>query len=219
MVAAFFDIDGTLARTNVVWAYAQLERARRSGWSQWFWALGIGACLPYYLWLDWQGRERFVKVFFRRYAGIPLEEARRFYKATFPRRVQPRLLLDAVRQVEVHRQEGHRVVILTGAPQVWAEPLAEFLRVDALLASQLEVKEGRFTGRLAEPPLVGVEKARQARRYAKEHGIHLAQSFAYADSISDAPLLEAVGHPVAVNPDPCLKRLAVKRGWKIVRFR
>jgi len=71
MVAAFFDIDGTLARTNVVWAYAQLERARRSGWSQWFWALGIGACLPYYLWLDWQGRERFVKVFFRRYAGIP----------------------------------------------------------------------------------------------------------------------------------------------------
>ena len=87
-----------------------------------------------------------------------------------------------------------------------------------VLATRFEVHNGRFTGRMLEPMLYGAGKLSAAAAYARHHGLNLAASFFYTDSISDLPLLENVGHPVAVNPDRSLRRLAETKGWSIVRF-
>jgi alcohol-forming fatty acyl-CoA reductase len=86
---------------------------------------------------------------------------------------------------------------------------------DVVVASRLQVKDGRFTGFLELPPLVGEARAAWLRRHATDHGADLSNSYAYGDSFSDRPLLEAVGHPVAVNPDPRLFRHAKSRHWRI----
>jgi phosphoserine phosphatase len=89
---------------------------------------------------------------------------------------------------------------------------------DVVVASRLQVKEGRFTGYLELPPLVGEARAAWLRRYALSHGTDLAASYAYGDSFSDRPLLEVVGHPVAVRPDPRLFRHAKQKHWRIEQW-
>ena len=122
--------------------------------------------------------------------------------------------------LESHRRLGHRVALITASPRYTADPLAEALGLapEDVLATRFEVRDGRFTGRLLDPMLYGAGKLSAAAAYARQHGLSLAASFFYTDSISDLPLLENVGHPVAVNPDRSLRRLAEAKGWSIVRF-
>jgi phosphoserine phosphatase len=86
------------------------------------------------------------------------------------------------------------------------------------VASRLHATGGRYSGFLEAPPLVGEARAAWLRRYADAAGVSLADSYAYGDSYSDRPLLEAVGHPVAVNPDPHLYRHARSRRWPVVEW-
>jgi phosphoserine phosphatase len=86
------------------------------------------------------------------------------------------------------------------------------------MCTRLEAQDGRLTGRVVPPVCVGTGKIVWAERFAAEHDVDLSASFFYTDSISDLPLLERVGHPVAVNPDPRLRRLAAARGWPVERF-
>jgi putative phosphoserine phosphatase/1-acylglycerol-3-phosphate O-acyltransferase len=122
--------------------------------------------------------------------------------------------------LESHRRRGHRIALITASPRYTADPLAAALGLapEDVLATRFEVQNGRFTGRLLEPMLYGTGKVSAAMDYARRHGLNLASSFFYTDSISDLPLLETVGYPVAVNPDRPLRRLAEARGWSIVRF-
>ena len=96
-----------------------------------------------------------------------------------------------------------------------AEPLAATLGLDAVLCSRLEVEAGRFTGRIVEPLCFGRGKVSWAERWAASLGVDLAASAFYTDSFNDLPMLERVGHPVAVNPDLRLARHARRRGWRI----
>jgi HAD superfamily hydrolase (TIGR01490 family) len=114
-----------------------------------------------------------------------------------------------------HRGRGDHVVLLTGATQYVAEPLAETLGLDGVLCSRLEVTGGRFTGRIVEPLCFGHGKVSLAERWAADHGVDLATSCFYTDSYNDLPMLERVGRPVAVNPDMRLGRHARRRGWAI----
>lgn len=122
-------------------------------------------------------------------------------------------------KVEAHRQQGHTVAIVTASTPYIAQTLTDYLGLgDNYLCTYLEVQAGRFTGRLIEPPCYGPGKVVLARRFAEERGLDLSQSFFYSDGYSDHYLLEAVGHPVVVNPEPKLRRLAQKRGWPIEHF-
>jgi HAD superfamily hydrolase (TIGR01490 family) len=123
----------------------------------------------------------------------------------------------AVERIEFHRQQDHRVVLISASTQFAVQPVAEHLRVD-FLCTQLIDRDDELTGEVVDPPCYGAGKIVWAQRYAAAHGADLHDAYLYTDSHSDQPLLDAVGHPVAVNPDTRLKRLAQKRGWPIEMF-
>jgi putative phosphoserine phosphatase/1-acylglycerol-3-phosphate O-acyltransferase len=125
----------------------------------------------------------------------------------------------ALALIEQHRAEGRRVVLATTTPEHLIRPLADLLGFDDVLATRYGTKEdGRFDGSILGPFVWSTGKLAAVRAFAAEHGIDLAESYAYSDSIFDAPLLEAVGQPAAVNPDPRLTMYAVARRWPIVHF-
>jgi HAD superfamily hydrolase (TIGR01490 family) len=119
----------------------------------------------------------------------------------------------AIRRIREHRAAGHRTVLLTAAAEIFIRPLAPLF--DLVVGAELAARDGRYTGYMATPPLVGEARAAWLRRYASDHGIDLKQCYAYADSHSDLPLLRAVGNPVAVSPDSALLRIARKRRWPV----
>jgi len=123
----------------------------------------------------------------------------------------------AVERIQAHRQQGHRVVLISASTQFAVQPVAEQLNID-FICSQLVIVDDRLTGDVVDPPCYGEGKLTWAQRYAAEHDAALSEAYFYTDSYSDQPLLELVGHPVAVNPDARLKRLAQRRGWPIEKF-
>ena len=129
-------------------------------------------------------------------------------------RLYPRMLELAYR----HQDAGRPIVICTAASQEMAELLAIVLTFDGAVGSRAEIVDGSYTGRPGGPFTYREGKADAMRELAENEGIDLAASWAYSDSESDLPMLRAVGHPVAVNPDPTLARVAKEEGWEILRF-
>ena len=132
------------------------------------------------------------------------------------------LLPGAAKAIEEHRAAGRLLVVATTSPMSFVAPFAELLGFDATVATQWEREDGPdgevFTGRRLGPFVWGRTKADAVAQWADEHGVSLAQSWAYSDSYFDAPLLARVGHPVAVNPDLQLRITATIRGWPVVHF-
>jgi HAD superfamily hydrolase (TIGR01490 family) len=119
----------------------------------------------------------------------------------------------AIRRVREHRAAGQRTILITAAMDAFVRPLAPLF--DVMVAAELAHRDGRYTGYMATPPLVGEARAAWLRRYAEQEGADLKSSYAYADSHSDLPLLRTVGNPVAVSPDSALFRVAKRRRWPI----
>src|SRR5579862_1273089 len=130
-------------------------------------------------------------------------------------RVYPQMLAIA----HEHQDAGRRAYIVTAASQELADILARVLAFDGAIGSQIsEVIDGVYTGKPAGLFIYRAGKAEAVVQLADREGIDLAASYAYSDSESDVPMLRAVGHPVAVNPDPTLARIARKEGWEVVRL-
>jgi putative phosphoserine phosphatase/1-acylglycerol-3-phosphate O-acyltransferase len=121
-------------------------------------------------------------------------------------------------ELEDHLAAGDRVVLVTSLPEPLVAPLAERLGFEAVLATRWETTDGTFTGRLAGPVLWGRERLRAVKDWSAEHDVELGESFVYVGSFADAPLLEAAGHPRAVNPDARLAAMAAVRRWPIRYF-
>jgi len=117
-----------------------------------------------------------------------------------------------------HQDAGRPAFIVTAASQGTAEMLAHVLFFDGAAGSKLEERDGVYTGRFDGPFCYGEGKPVRMRELADERGIDLAESWAYSDSASDLPMLRAVGHPVAVNPDSELARVAREEGWDVMTF-
>jgi HAD superfamily hydrolase (TIGR01490 family) len=132
--------------------------------------------------------------------------------------VLPRLYPQMLDVAHAHQDAGRPVYICTAAGQEMAEMLAHVLSFDGALGNRSEVVDGFYTGRAAGPFTYREGKAVAMRELASAKGIDLAASYAYSDSESDLPMLRAVGHPVAVNPDAELHRVAREEGWEVVRF-
>ncbi len=126
----------------------------------------------------------------------------------------PEVATRGLRAVAEHRRRGELVVLATGSTQYAAQPVARGAQIEHVLSSRLEVAEGRFTGR-AEALCFGAHKVALAEDWAARHQVDLLASTFYSDSYNDLPLLRRVGRPVAVNPDPRLRRHAVRAGWRI----
>ncbi len=120
--------------------------------------------------------------------------------------------------LERHRRQGRATYIISASPKELVEPLAKALGMTDGIGTVSEVVDGAYTGELVGPFCYGEGKVEAIKQIAVWEGFDLSQCFAYSDSISDLPMLEAVGHPVAVNPDSRLNNIALTRGWPIVTF-
>ncbi|MGC8874106.1 MAG: HAD family hydrolase [Chloroflexia bacterium] len=230
--AAFFDIDRTLLVGTSLESCFLRSAWRRKLLSPLALARNLPAGLralglagkargfPIPAGLPWRTRLRYA--FFsgnKAYlAGLSLETCHRLAQAALEEEVLPRLSPRAIGRIREHRASGCWIVLLSGTLDFLAQPLQAYLQADRLLAARPEIEGGRLTGRLAEPHPYGARKQSLLLEIATEEGIDLADSFAYADHHTDVPFLEAVGHPVAVNPDRKLYRIARERGWQIEWF-
>ena len=213
-VGAFFDMDKTLIAENSGSLYMRYryQRGEISGLEL---LKGAGAYLQYKLGiLDIRNWTKTMMVQFRGQSEAELEaEARKWFDELVVQTIYP----EAEALVRKHEADGHVVAIVSGATKFVVRPLAQRLGIEHLLYTRLEVEDGCFTGRVIEPICFEEGKIYWLQQFIEEHGIDLAKSWFYTDSITDLPLMDLVGHPVATNPDPLLYRAAVRRRWP-VRF-
>lgn len=215
-VLAVFDLEGTILSSNVIEAYlwARLSDLPRTAWPA---ELGhLLTSLPKYLAAERRDRGEFLRAFMRRYEGASEAELKRMVDERLGDALLRRAAPEAIRRIRGHRAAGHRTVLITGTIDTLVEPLRGLF--DEIVASRLHARDGVFTGFLDKPPLVGEARAAWVRRYVDGAGVDLSRSWAYGDSYSDRPLLELVGNPVAVNPDPKLFRHAKQRRWTIEKW-
>jgi HAD superfamily hydrolase (TIGR01490 family) len=215
-VAAFFDVDYTVLNASSSILY--VKYLRRQGRLRALDMLRVG----WYVILYRTAMVDFGQVIAqlaRTAAGESEAETRAFCDRWFRKVVAQHISEDARQRIEHHQALGHRPVLLSAATQYVNRPLAEHLGLgDDFLCTRLEVQNGFLTGRLIEPACYGAGKLHWARQFAAQQAIDLDASYFYTDSYSDLPMLRAVGHPVAVNPDVRLQRHARRAGWPIITF-
>jgi HAD superfamily hydrolase (TIGR01490 family) len=216
--AAFFDLDKTVIARSSMMAFAPSFRREgllkrrtllKGAWIQLIYVrLGAGP----------RRLARIQESVLAVTAGWDRAAVRRLVGEGLASAIDPITYREAVGLIAEHRREGRRIVLVSAAPQEVVEPIGARLGVDGVIASLARVDgEGRYTGAL-ERYAYGPAKAVLIRDLAGREGIDLAGSWAYTDSFTDLPMLEEVGHPVAVNPDRALQRVARMRGWDVVTF-
>jgi HAD superfamily hydrolase (TIGR01490 family) len=131
--------------------------------------------------------------------------------------IVPHLYAEALALLTAHRSAGQDVVIVSTSGQEMVGPIGDLLGAATVIATRMEVADGRYTGQV-EFYAYGQAKADQVGRLARERGYSLPHSYAYSDSITDLPMLEIVGNPRAVNPDRALRKVALQRGWPVLSF-
>ena len=154
----------------------------------------------------------------KEFAGTPEDELFEEARGLVRDQVVPLIYPEAAELVRGHLREGHVVAIVSGSTRYVVEPVAEQLGVRHALFTELEVEAGCLTGRVVDPICFGEGKVILLRDFIARHRVDLARSYFYTDSVTDLPLLDLVGHPVAVNPDPRLYRTAVRRRWPVRLF-
>jgi HAD superfamily hydrolase (TIGR01490 family) len=150
-------------------------------------------------------------------AGWDVATVREIVADTIHNIVDPLVYDEAVSLIEEHRLSGRDIVIVSTSGAEVVGPIGEMLGADRVVATRMEIKDGKYTGEI-EYYAYGEEKANAIRALAEEVGYDLDHSFAYSDSVTDVPMLEAVGHPHAVNPDKELRKQAVANGWPVLVF-
>jgi len=215
--AAFFDLDRTLIRRSSVLALApsfrsrglisRLDLLRSAFWQVLFVARGASAERVR------SAAEDGMKVL----DGFPVEELRSLVGEAMEPVLRPLVYDEPLQLVRRHRERGERVYIVSATLQEIVDRIAGDLGFDGAVGSTCEVVDGVYTGRSLRA-VHGEGKARALRELAVADELDLGASTAYSDSHTDLPFLEAVGHPVAVNPDRKLLRIAKERGWPVLRF-
>lgn len=212
MSIAFFDLDRTILAINSGSGWVKSEY--RDGFITRWQVLRASTWLLRYH-LGFADMEGVLREALSAYAGHPEGELRARTRRFYSRDVRHQIRPGAVEALEGHRADGEKVVLLTTASNYLSEAVGETLPLDDWLCSRFEVDEG---GKLTGEPVVlcyGHHKVRLARAWAEREGVELADCTFYSDSFTDVPMLEAVGRPVVVDPDPRLRRLAQRRGWPV----
>ena len=215
--AAFFDLDRTLISGSS--AYTLALQARRAGMIQNFEFVrdAAGAAAFKLFGADDDTTDAVKARVLKAVSGMRQSDLQALNVEILPR-LLARLRPEARRLLDTHRQAGRDTYIVSAAPQEIVEPLAHSLGMTSGIGTRSRVVDGFYTGELEGPFCYGEGKVEAMVEIANWNGYDLAQCYAYSDSASDLPMLEAVGHPVAVNPDAKLERHARRHGWPIVIF-
>jgi HAD superfamily hydrolase (TIGR01490 family) len=214
---AAFDLENTLIASNVVASYAWLATRRLPTDERLRFIARTLAEAPRLLAMDRRDRGDFLRHFYRRYEDAPIEQLDLDSSEMFSDLILTKSFPAAIRRVREHRALGHRTLLITGALDFVVKPLRPLF--DDIVCASLSTSPGeRYAGELTDVPPTGESRAQLLFDYADGENLALAESVAYADSASDLPMLEAVGFPVAVNPETRLAAIARKRGWLVEHF-
>jgi HAD superfamily hydrolase (TIGR01490 family) len=218
-IAAFFDLDKTvIAKASMVAFSGPLHRAGmlprrlmlRAAWGQLIYAQ-VGAS-PEKL-------EKLRESVLRLTKGWDQAEISAIVRDTLVDVIEPIVYDEALDRIRAHQSWGHKVFIVSASPEEVVAPIAQMLGVDEAIATRAELdSEGRYSGR-TERYVYAEGKVVAITEVAERDGLDLDECWAYSDSATDIPMLGAVGHPVAVNPDRELARVAKERGWQVEQFR
>jgi HAD superfamily hydrolase (TIGR01490 family) len=216
--AAFFDLDKTLMAGSSGMRFARVaarrgivSRRQLARWGRDHFRYRLRGAS------DEETRE-VLRVARELIAGVPSLEIDRMGTEVMAS-ILPRIYPQMLDELYAHQDAGRATFIVSAAGNDLVASLARVIGADGGIGTRYEVDgEGRFTGRLDGPFVYGQGKVDAMRRFAERHGIDLGASYAYSDSASDLPMLRAVGHPVAVNPDPELAAVAAQEGWEVMRF-
>jgi len=214
--AAFYDVDGTLIRINVVHTFAFYATRQPSLAKSARTAVQTAASVPLFWAADKISRKWFNELFYRHYEGFSEDRLIVLSEELFEEVILPNMYPRTVDLVEESRRAGCQQVLISGALDFTMRPLARYLGIDHLIANRLEFRDGFATGKLAKPFVGGATKPMLMRKFADEHGIDLAESFAYSDSYSDLTMLAVVGRPTACNPDRRLRAVARSYDWPVL---
>lgn len=222
MIGAFFDLDGTLTTVHVWQALARHHRETRTKRLA-LWRYSAAHYPLYFVYrLGLISREEAYTSWARDLSwlvsGMTTEEGQAVFDWAADRQVCPGFRPDVVEILRRHQARGHRVVLVSGTMQPLLETIGARLGADACIGTVPEQRDGRYTGRAVPPVCLGSGKVLRLRQYLEGPGadIDAAASFAYGDGQWDVPLLESVGHPVAVYPEPGLRDEAGRRGWPVL---
>lgn len=215
--AAFFDLDKTVIAKSSTLAFSKPFQAGglisrravlRSAYAQFVYLVG-GA--------DHDQMEKMRQFMSQLCAGWDVATVREIVADTLHNIVDPLVYDEAVSLIEEHKLAGRDVVIVSASGAEVVEPIAEMLGADHVVATRMEIEDGKYTGGI-EYYAYAEEKARAISELAELLGYDLEDCWAYSDSVTDVPMLEEVGHAHAVNPDKELRRIATERGWPVLVF-
>lgn len=216
--AAFFDLDKTIIAKSSSMAFSRsfLEgglltrtKALRTAYAQFLFEVG-GA--------DERQTNRLRDALSELVAGWDVAHVQAIVAETIHDHIDPIVYQEALELIRRHQANGRDVVVVSASAALVVEPIAELLGADAVIASRMEARDGLLTGEISFYAY-GPAKAEAMVALANERGYHLESSYAYSDSITDGPMLDAVGHGFAVNPDRAMRREAHRRGWGVLTFR
>ena len=215
--AAFFDLDKTVIAKSSTLAFSKPFQAGglisrravlRSAYAQFVYLVG-GA--------DHDQMEKMRQFMSQLCAGWDVATVREIVADTIHNVVDPLVYDEAVSLIEEHHLAGRDVVIVSASGAEVVEPIAAMLGANRVVATRMEIEDGRYTGGI-EYYAYAEEKARAIEELAARVGYDLENSYAYSDSVTDVPMLDAVGHAHAVNPDRELRRIAAEKGWPVLVF-
>jgi alcohol-forming fatty acyl-CoA reductase len=211
---AAFDLENTLIASNVVESYTFLATRRLDNAERLRYVLRTAAEAPRLLRLDRRDRTDFLRHFYRRYENAPADQIAEEASELLSEVILTKSFPAGIRRVREHRALGHRTILITGALDFAVECLRPLF--DEIIAAEMTRKpDGTYSGEMTAVPPTGEARAQVMADYAAAEGLSLTEAVAYADSSSDLPMLEAVGFPVAVNPETRLAAVARKRGWLV----
>lgn len=214
--AAFYDLDGTLVKTNLVHALMFQARNQQGILRSVGKSVSVIASIPAFFLTDAYSRSVFQELFFRKYKGESEDRLRFLSEELFEEVLKPSIYPGAYELIEKSRNLGLRQVLVTGALDMTVAPLARHFKIDDWITNRLEFVDGFATGRLLPPVMANATKASWIRTFAEKEGLSLTDSYCYTDSISDLPMLSVVGHPTAVHPDFRLRSTAIHSNWPIL---
>ncbi|MDG1266160.1 MAG: HAD-IB family phosphatase [Ilumatobacter sp.] len=211
---AAFDLENTLISSNVVESFSWLATRRLDTPERIRYVARTIVEAPGLLRLDRQDRTDFLRHFYRRYEHAPKEQIETDAQEMLTQLIMTKSFPAGLRRVREHRALGHRTILITGALDFAVAGLRPMF--DEIVAAQMTVRpDGTLSGEMHSVPPTGEARAQILTDYCEAEGLDISNSVAYADSSSDLPLFEAVGFPVAVNPETRLATIARKRGWLV----
>lgn len=216
--AAFYDVDGTLVRANVVHAFAYYAMNQPTLTGSVVKTVATAASLPLFFAADKLSRKVFNELFYRFYRGESEDRLVVLAEEMFEDVLKPSLYPGAKDLIEESRRAGCKQVLVSGGLDFVIRPLSRHLGMDDFIANRLEFSKGYATGSIEKPLVAGATKAQIIRDYAQRHGIDLGRSWAYSDSYSDYAMLAVVGRPTAVNPDWRLRAVARSYDWPVINL-